>query len=52
MVVVMVVLVSLDLFQQLTATMTVHGSKLRVVIMQLERFCLVPLHYSVYGNAS
>ena len=52
MVVVVLVVMSLDLFQQLTATERVHDPELRVVIMQLERFCSVPLHCSVYRNCS
>ena len=49
--VVVVVMVSLDLFQQLTAE-GVHDPEFGVVLLQLERFCSVPLHCSVYDNSS
>ena len=49
---VMVVVVFPDLLQQLTAAEGAHGPEFRVVLMQLERFCSVPLHCSVYGHSS
>ena len=49
-VVVVLVVMSLDLFQQLTATGVLHSPEFEV-FMQLERLCSVPLHCSVYDSS-